>query len=174
MDASSMARMRARIGVLLEPLPRWWYRMYSTPAHTIMNTYNVPACTLGGWVGATTAAWISVQPQNPADCWLGRTHRYTRRPPTYGDQFCKHANVEHKGQSSCQAARQQGGLSGRARALADGRQAVGQQALAAQHHKQAGLAQQARHGAGHDACSGEVRAAQLRQGRELSGDTACI
>jgi len=43
----------------------------------------------------------------------------------------------------------------RACAWADGRQAGGQQALSAEHHKQPALTQQARHGGGDEACRGE-------------------
>ena len=57
-----MARRRARIGALLEPLPRWWYRMYSTPEHTMMNTYSVPAC-MGGREGGWMYMWVTSQQQ---------------------------------------------------------------------------------------------------------------
>lgn len=46
-----MASRAASTGRALEPLPGWWYRLYSVPEHTQINTYRVPAKRGGGVAG---------------------------------------------------------------------------------------------------------------------------
>ncbi len=53
MAVSTRPPRAASMGSAEEPLPGWWYRMYSTPEHTMRNTYSVPAA------GTVSSVWHS-------------------------------------------------------------------------------------------------------------------